>query len=1135
MTFHRTQPGPITRKKVRTLVLTFSLAASAAALQPAFALAASPIATAENSESSTTGDASSELLTAIERAKSTGKPVEVMSETTETTQVMAQPNGSLALTSNARPVRVERNGEWRPVDTTLRRNADGSVSPIAAAVDVEFSGGGAAPLLRLADDDSAVELSWPTELPEPTLRGDTATYANVLPDVDLQMIAYAEGYRQVLVVHNAAAAANPALREIRMVTKATGVTLDEATDGTLTAVDDEGDERFSGVLPTMWDSSSDGPTGSEGTAHSANSRVHEVPMTVAKADGRDGTAAGELAIAPPQRVLDSSDLEYPIFIDPSMSTNRKAALPYSNYLTVHSGGWDYFNNEGEPMRVGHCGWSGCTSVQGTARSYFSFNLSAIRGTATPHIVAATVNVWQSHMAAACGQTVPTTLHAADAFSAETNWGGPRWRALQTVVAKFDAECAVGAGAVSFGNAEVISHVQSAMNIGQAAVRFNLSAPNESDPLQWKKFGNNPSIVVIYDAPASVVPGSLSLDSIACPGKPRYAVNASPLIFATGVDNNPVPGKITFRYEVHNNPSSGSPVRAIDTVAWPSGAPLGWGVTPALPDGNYALRVAAYSTEYELTAGWSAWYYFTVDKTVPAVPTITTSDYPPGYWGAPQNAPGTFTISGPADTAAFSYSFDTASVPAPTNTMCSYNSTSASGGMTPAAGGKATITPPTTLTPGYHTLRVHAFDDAHNLSATTASYQFYVSPAFAGTGQTKFEAESITPTQPFGQGDPAFNEGNGYPVFRASAPAGAEASTLVATAGDETNPARFSYAFNTNLDAYYALSVRVVSGVHNGILAFEIDGRPVLANGRETFDSWSFGATTRVATLGGLRLAPGTHTLTVKVVGANPFSQNYLYNGTYGGVTINGVYDHGRSAASDSFTVVPINNVNYASFESALNNNGVVADGSPGTGDLELTDADKALSLEAMTAAGFGPGTTVTANGVTFKMPAHAAGGNDNVMAMGQTIAMTKDANGQFPLANAVDLLVTSTCGPTPVGAHVQVTMDHEDSSNPEVPIRLDTQIAKVPDWLSGETSTSLTVGEDRVVTVNRVATLPRLVAKSGVDSTQKPALYHLKVPVVAGAEGMRIKAITLPGVGSDFMERSTCQSPILHVFSISTS
>lgn len=87
------------------------------------------------------------MATASAQAKSGGKPVVVGGLTDETTQVEAEPTGGFALTTNAQPVRTLQSGTWRPIDTTLHRNHDGTYSPTATAYGtVALSGGGRGPL-----------------------------------------------------------------------------------------------------------------------------------------------------------------------------------------------------------------------------------------------------------------------------------------------------------------------------------------------------------------------------------------------------------------------------------------------------------------------------------------------------------------------------------------------------------------------------------------------------------------------------------------------------------------------------------------------------------------------------------------------------------------------------------------------------------------------------------------------------------------------------------------------------------------------------------------------------------------------------------------------------------------------------
>src|SRR5688572_12145574 len=79
-----------------------------------------------------------------------------------------------------------------------------------------FSGGGTGPLARITSGGREVAMGWPAALPAPVLSGDTATYPNVLPDVDLVLTADSMGFSEVLVVKTPAAARHPDVRRLRL-------------------------------------------------------------------------------------------------------------------------------------------------------------------------------------------------------------------------------------------------------------------------------------------------------------------------------------------------------------------------------------------------------------------------------------------------------------------------------------------------------------------------------------------------------------------------------------------------------------------------------------------------------------------------------------------------------------------------------------------------------------------------------------------------------------------------------------------------------------------------------------------------------------------------------------------------------
>ncbi|MFI0813788.1 hypothetical protein [Streptomyces echinatus] len=132
--------------------------------------------------------------TALAQAKVSGQQVEVTAARSEYTTTHANPDGTLTLTQSTTPQRVkQQDGSWGAVDPTLKRSADGRISPKGAVVDLSFSGGGpGTEMLRLGKDGRSITLGWADTLPAPVLDGATATYPDVFDGVDLQLTATAE-------------------------------------------------------------------------------------------------------------------------------------------------------------------------------------------------------------------------------------------------------------------------------------------------------------------------------------------------------------------------------------------------------------------------------------------------------------------------------------------------------------------------------------------------------------------------------------------------------------------------------------------------------------------------------------------------------------------------------------------------------------------------------------------------------------------------------------------------------------------------------------------------------------------------------------------------------------------------------
>ncbi|MGH3736072.1 MAG: hypothetical protein ACRDT6_10700 [Micromonosporaceae bacterium] len=120
---------------------------------------------------------------------------------------------------------------------------------------MSFSAGGTSqPLVRLSSAGRELTLRWPGRLPRPELAGDTATYRDVLPGVDLRLQAMPQGYNTVFVVKDRAAAAQPALRRLAFGLRTSGVSVRMRPDRSLVGLDAAGEAVFQAPPPALWDS-----------------------------------------------------------------------------------------------------------------------------------------------------------------------------------------------------------------------------------------------------------------------------------------------------------------------------------------------------------------------------------------------------------------------------------------------------------------------------------------------------------------------------------------------------------------------------------------------------------------------------------------------------------------------------------------------------------------------------------------------------------------------------------------------------------------------------------------------------------------------------------------------------------------
>lgn len=636
------------------------------------------------------------LTLAIARAQATGAPVPVPEKQTDTTDYTANPDGSITATIHNQPVRVRRDGGWVGVDPTLRKAGDGTVQPVATVVDFALSGGGTGPLLTLRDGARALSLTWPTPLPAPVLDGDTASYPEVLPGVDLTLRAGVNGVSQVLVVKTSAAAGNPALARLRLAIAATGLTVGVDAAGNVTATDTAGETVFQAPAATMWDSSGTGLTAREQVSGPASgARVAAVRSTV---------DAGGITLVPDAALLADSDATYPLFIDPSATGGR------TNWVSV----WETFPdtkywNANDVARVGHirAADNADDHRDHTNRSYFAMNVSGVLGTTVSRAV---FRILENHSYSCTAR--PVQLHRTAGITANTTWNN---QPLNTGGRLLD-EINVAKGHNSScpdGNVELdaLSGVQEAVANRWGILTFALRAASESgDSLGWKKFANNPILEITYNTTPGT-PTALGMTPVVtcASGRPieqqphlNSDANNGLVLRATLSDPDGGKGqKVKGQFQYWLGGSSWT----YETAFAASGTPYSVTIPKTGLGHGFAYRWRVHAVDETGAIGpWSAWCEFVVDNLAPALPAVTgTGPYTVG-------APASFTFTPTAgDTSVVGYRWG-------------LNTGTALPNFTPVnlAGGGAQLTITPTVV-GPNTLAVVAVDRAGNEARLDQGY------------------------------------------------------------------------------------------------------------------------------------------------------------------------------------------------------------------------------------------------------------------------------------------------------------------------------------------------------------------------------------------------------------------------------
>ncbi|WP_146150289.1 LamG-like jellyroll fold domain-containing protein [Actinomadura rubrobrunea] len=526
---------------------------------------------------------------------------------------------------------------------------------------LRFSGGGKGPLVRMSRAGRAMSLTWPGTLPEPVLDGDTAIYRGVLgPDVDLRLRALADGFTHTLVVKTAEAAKDPRLAKLAFKLGTSRLTVDQSASGLLTAQGTAGGPVFEAPAPVMWDSS-------QPQAPSPQARAAATRQDHAKGPGAGAKVApvkvdlndGELSLIPDRGLLTAPDTKFPVYIDPVWTTNKA-----SSWAMVSSGypNQSYYKFAGNATEgVGRCEVakdSRCVKDQ-TKRIFFRMKLPSIKGRyiESAEFVAYETDAWD------CDNPTSVQLWRTSALSSSATWNNTANAWNEHLTSRDVAYCSKTP--VEFGGSALRSHVQSAVNNGYSTITFGLRAYSESSMSWWKRFADDAYLKIQYNRPPYQPDTETMFASpgTKCVDRPQAGwVNDVPTVYAylkdpDTEDANKVQAQFTLHWADKADGSDWGP-------KWTSS------LTPPLTSGSrHQIKLPTTIPQKKLIGWgvrawdgvqWGPWSYdgaqtgcyFYYDPSIPAAPTISSTDYPDDQtWHGGVGEPGTFTISDPAKAAA----------------------------------------------------------------------------------------------------------------------------------------------------------------------------------------------------------------------------------------------------------------------------------------------------------------------------------------------------------------------------------------------------------------------------------------------------------------------------------------------------
>ena len=454
--------------------------------------------------------------------------------------------------------------------------------------------------------DDSYTLQWPGALPAPTVDGDTATYHNVWPNIDLVLTALPDGFSQQFVLR----APPTSTLVLRFPLELRHLHASVADDNSITLTDSSGADVGGADPARMWgaaiDEHSDEPT-----------RSASVDISVVPTDR--GPALEE---RPDMGFLLDPAVSYPVTIDPSPAMTFSADTYVASDFPTASYGSDTLLKTGT--------YNGGSTKD---RSYVRF--SGFAGLAGPNgsvVTGATLKLYENWSYSCTAKPVQVWA-LDDSFTNSSTWNNQPGQTSMygsiTAAKGYSSSCPDGWLNISGGgsNGLTIADLVQKWVDGTVDNRgFRIRAADETDSFQWKKFdshetsgSNQPALTMTYDQIPSQPTALIPADGATVYG-PSQTFNS---IYSDPDDADV--GRVY--YKVYN--SSGQLVNLTGTptsgfagqgTAIPTGMNTGSSAsTWSLPAGDYTMR--AYADDGTATSSLTAAQAFHV-ATLPSSQTLT---------------------------------------------------------------------------------------------------------------------------------------------------------------------------------------------------------------------------------------------------------------------------------------------------------------------------------------------------------------------------------------------------------------------------------------------------------------------------------------------------------------------------------